>query len=80
MILIRYALVLVGVVLCGMGVAQVQEGLPGFYLTRNVAELQGDANEILLGIAWLIGGMAAGVFALAFDSRPKVRVSPRPDG
>ena len=80
MILVRYAIALVGAVLCGFWVAQAQAGLPGFYLARNAAGLRGDANEILLGIAWLIWGMAAGVFALAFDRRPKVRISPRPDG
>ena len=70
MAVIRYAFVLLGLVLCGLGAAQVQEGIPGFYMSRGIADLQSDANEILLGIVWLIGGLASGVFALAFPGLP----------
>lgn len=70
MVVVRYALVLLGLVLCGLGVVQVQEGMPGFYVSRGIADLQSDANQILLGIAWLIGGLASGVFALAFPGLP----------
>lgn len=66
MVFARYFLVLLGLGLCLIGAAQVQEGIPGLYVSRGIAQLQADANEILLGIAWLIGGLASGVFALAF--------------
>lgn len=66
MAIVRYVLVLLGVVLCCLGLVQIQEGLPGYYYSRGIAELQSDANALLLGIAWLIGGLASGVFALAF--------------
>lgn len=66
MVVVRYGLVLLGVVLCCIGMVQVQEGLPGYYYSRGIAELQSDANALLLGIAWLLGGLASGIFALAF--------------
>lgn len=70
MVIVRYALVLLGVVMCCIGLVQMQEGLPGYYYSRGIAELQSDANALLLGIAWLIGGLASGVFALAFPGLP----------
>ncbi|MBT0779997.1 hypothetical protein [Paracoccus sp. pheM1] len=34
MVFARYALVLLGLVLCGLGVAQVQPGVPGLFRPR----------------------------------------------
>ena len=58
------------------GYLQLSEGVPGFYYSRSIAELQGDANELLLGIgkmlcgiALLLGGAVASVFALTFAGR-----------
>ncbi|WP_323009254.1 hypothetical protein [Paracoccus sp. (in: a-proteobacteria)] len=69
--IIRYALVFLGIALCTMCAVQVQKGVPGFYVSRGIADLQADANQILLGIGWLIGGLASGVFALAFVPVPQ---------
>lgn len=72
----RNALVLAGM-LCGLiGAMQVWAGMPGHYISRGIADLQADANAILLGIAWLIGGLACGVFALAFTPPPRTGTDP----
>jgi hypothetical protein len=77
--------VILSIVLCaggsgvaGTGFQQLSEGMPGFYLSRNIAELQGDANELLLGIGWLLGGIAiilggltSAVLAVVFSSQSK---------
>ncbi|NRQ27747.1 hypothetical protein XMG7_003230 [Aliiroseovarius sp. xm-g-7] len=62
------------------GYDQLSEGMPGFYLSRNIAELQGDANELLLGIGWLLGGIAvmlggltSAVLAVVFSSQSKAK-------
>ena len=49
-----------------IGAVQVWHGVPGDYILRGTGELQADASAVLPGIAWLIGGLARGVFALAF--------------
>lgn len=62
----RHARVVAGMLLGLIGAAQVWQGVPGDYIPRGIAELQADASAVLPGIAWLIGGLACGVFALAF--------------
>ena len=74
----RYALVIAGMLFALIGAVQVWEGIPGYYSSRGIGDLQADANEILLGIAWLIGGLACGVFALAFTPPPPAARSAAP--
>ena len=62
----RDVLVAAGMFFGLIGAVQVWQGVPGDYIPRGVAELQGDANAVLPGIAWLIGALACGIFALAF--------------
>ena len=62
----RHARVVAGMLLGLIGAAQVWQGGPGDYISRGIGELQADASAVLPGIAWLIGGLACGVFALAF--------------
>jgi len=73
----RYALVIAGMLFGLIGAVQVWEGIPGYYSSRGIADLQADANAILLGIAWLIGALTCGVFALVFTLPP--RTGERPD-
>lgn len=64
-------ILLIAGILCGLiGAVQVWQGMPGYYSSRGIADLQADANATLLSIAWLIGGLACGVFALAFTPPP----------
>lgn len=62
----RHARVVAGMLLGLIGAPQVWQGGPGDYISRGIGELQADASAVLPGIAWLIGGLACGVFALAF--------------
>lgn len=62
----RHARVVAGMLLGLIGAAQVWQGGPGDYIPRGIAELRAGASAVLPGIAWLIGGLACGVFALAF--------------
>ena len=72
MVFARYALVLLGLVLCGLGVAQVQPGVPGFVPPSPPAmAVPGpDADDVLLGLGGLIGGLVCGLVALAL-ARPQ---------
>ena len=65
-----HMLLIAGMIFGLIGAAQVWQGMPGDYSSRGIAELQADANATLPGIAWLIGGLACGVFALAFTQPP----------
>ena len=62
----RHALVVARMLFGLIGAAQVWQGGPGDYIPRGIAELRAGASAVLPGIAWLIGGLACGVFALAF--------------
>ncbi|REF67606.1 MULTISPECIES: hypothetical protein [Paracoccus] len=69
MVFARYALVLLGLVLCGLGVAQVQPGVPGLFPPPSAPPAMAvpgpDAADILLGLGGLIGGLVCGLIALA---------------
>lgn len=83
MAVVRYGLALLGLALCLWGAHQVRLGIPDHVHARAIADLQADANRILLGIAWQIGGIACGVLALAFSPASLARgdgLSPDPSG
>lgn len=80
--IVSIVLCLVGASVAGAGYSQLFEGVPGFYLSRNIAELQSDANEILLGIGFLLsgialilGGLTSAVLALAFGAQREIIVN-----
>ncbi len=66
MAFVRYALAGLGVVLCLIGVEQMQAGIPRFHYAQGIAGMRSDPGEILLGIAWLLGALASGALALTF--------------
>lgn len=81
MVFARYALVLLGLVLCGLGVAQVQPGVPGLFPPPPpaMAAPGPDAGDILLGLGGLIGGLVCGLIALALagPQPPPARAPPK---
>lgn len=62
MVFARYALVLIGLVLCGLGVAQVPQGVPG--LSPPPAGPV-PAHDAFLALGGLAGGLVCGLVALA---------------
>ena len=81
-VVISLLLNIIGFFFVAYGYQQLSAGLPGFYVSRNIAELQGDANEllygiglILCGIAGLLGGATAAVLSLVFTKKKKAGVS-----
>ncbi len=64
LLLLTIILFIVGLVFTVIGYIQLDEGFPRWYGSRNIAELQGDANEVLLGIGWILTGIAALIASL----------------
>ena len=69
-----------GIVFCLIGAAVIFSSIPNWLesYNRGIADLQSDANKILLGIAWILGGIASGVFALAFSPATKFEAEIKP--
>ncbi len=70
---VRYALAGLGVVLCLIGVEQMQAGIPRFHYAQGIAGTRADLGQMLLGVAWLLGALASAGLALTFaptDSPP----------
>ena len=72
MVFAGYALILSWAALCGWGAIEVQNGMSGPYLLSGgwpgFAGETARAAEIHLGISWLVGVLACGVFMLAFPT------------
>ena len=65
---VKFLIVIAGVIFCVVGFLHVQEGMPS-YGRRSVADLQIDTNIVLSGIAYILCGVASGVFALAINPK-----------
>ena len=72
MAVVRYALLGLAVVLCLIGVEQMQAGIPRFHYEHGVAGMRTDPSAILLGIGWLFGALVTGMLALTFPPEDRM--------
>ena len=64
---IKAILLTIGVGLCIAGAVQAAEGIPSFYWSRSIAELQSDANHLLEGVVWMLSGLSSFMLVIALN-------------